>query len=61
MSGFDSFGDTFEDYKDIPVKDGYLPYKSNTNGNWFVKRLKDQRVIASFTDKEILIVFMNAI
>lgn len=61
MSGFDSFGDTFEVYKDIPIKDGFLPYISEINGNWFVKRTKDQRIIASFVEKEHLIIFLNAL
>lgn len=61
MCGFDSFGDSFQHYKDVPTKDGYLPYKSITNGNWFIKRTKDQRVIASFVEKEHLILFLNAL
>jgi hypothetical protein len=61
MSGIDNFGDTFEHYKDVPTKDGYLPYKSNTNGNWFLRRTKDRRIIASFVEKKHLILFLNAL
>ena len=46
---------------DIPTKIGYSYYKSDTNGNWFLRRTKDQRIIASFIDKEHLIVFLNAL
>ena len=46
---------------DIPTKIGYSYYKSDTNGNWFLKRTKDQRIIASFVEKEHLILFLNAL
>ena len=69
MSGFDSFGDFWEGHRtlkfnpnaDIPTKIGYSYYKSDTNGNWFLKRTKDQRIIASFVEKEHLILFLNAL
>lgn len=46
---------------DIPTKIGYRYYKSDTNGNWFLRRTKDQRIIASFVEKEHLIIFLNAL
>lgn len=39
----------------------YSYYKSDTNGNWFLKRTKDQRIIASFVEKEHLIIFLNTL
>ena len=46
---------------DIPTKIGYSYYKSDTNGNWFLRRTKDRRIIASFVEKEHLILFLNAL
>lgn len=46
---------------DIPTKIGYSYYKSDTNGNWFLKRTKDQRIIASFVEKKHLTLFLNAL
>jgi len=46
---------------DIPTKIGYSYYKSDTNGNWFLRRTKDKQIIASFVEKEHLILFLNAL
>lgn len=51
----------FNPNADIPTKIGYSYYQSSTNGNWFLRRTKDQRIIASFVEKEYLIVFLNAL
>ncbi len=51
----------FNQNADIPTKIGYSYYQSDTNGNWFLRRTKDQRIIASFIDKEYLILFLNAL
>ena len=49
----------FNPNADIPTKMGYSYYKSEINGNWFLRRTKDQRIIASFVEKEHLILFLN--
>ena len=51
----------FNPNADIPTKVGYSYYKSDTNGNWFLRRTKDQRIIASFVEKKHLILFLNAL
>jgi hypothetical protein len=51
----------FKPNADIPTKIGYSYYQSGTNGNWFLRRTKDQRIIASFVEKEHLILFLNAL
>ena len=51
----------FKPNADIPTKIGYSYYQSDTNGNWFLRRTKDQRIIASFVEKEHLILFLNAL
>lgn len=51
----------FNTNADIPIKIGYSWYQSDTNGNWFLRRTKDQIIIASFVEKEHLIIFLKAL
>jgi len=51
----------FNPNADIPTKLGYSYYQSDTNNIWFVKRTKDQKIIASFVEKKHLILFLNAL